>query len=122
MHLMAKFGYVSSHSANGSASLHNLVDNKKSRDQSIIYWPDKKYICTNEGGGSVLILRKPGFFLRSSGRLNTAAAELFYLHQETPGMIPYPISPFGRAHFDPARIYIRRLHSIIGNLHSCKYN
>jgi hypothetical protein len=107
MHLMAKFGYASSHSANRSASLQNLVDNKESRDQIIIYWPDKKYTCTNEGGGSVLILRRPGFLSRSSGRLNTAAAELFYLHQEAPGMIPCPTSPFGRAHFDPARIYTR---------------
>ena len=43
MHLMAKFGYVSSHSANGnaSASVQNLVDNEESRDQSIINWPDK---------------------------------------------------------------------------------
>jgi len=105
---MAKFGYVSSHSANGSAPAQNLVDTKESRDQSIIYPPDKKYTCTNEGGGSVLILRRPDFSSRSSGRLNTAAAELFYLHQETPGMIPYPTSPFGRAHFDSARIYIRR--------------
>jgi hypothetical protein len=58
---MAKFGV--SHSANGNASLQNLVDDEENRDQSIIYWPNKKYtFCTSEGGGSVLILRRPVFF------------------------------------------------------------
>ena len=37
-------------------------------------------------------------------------------------MIPYPTSPFGRAHFYQARIYTWRWHSIIGNLHSCIYD
>jgi len=37
-------------------------------------------------------------------------------------MTPYPTSPFGRAHFYPARIYTWHWHSIIGNLHSCKCN
>jgi len=45
-----------------------------------------------------VILRRPFFFSRSSGRLNTAAAGLFGLPQEAPGMIPYPTSPFGRVH------------------------
>jgi hypothetical protein len=59
-------GYVQireSHSVNGNASLQNLVDNEEDRDQSIIYWPDKKYTrCKSEGGGSVLILRRLFFF------------------------------------------------------------
>ena len=105
---MAMFGYVSPHSANGSASSQNLVDNKESRDQSIIYWPDKRYTCTNEGGCSVLILRRPGFLQSRAAALILRWLSFFTYIKKPPGMIPYPTSSFGRVHFDPARTCIRR--------------